>query len=290
MLRKLACLPVVPLIGGATARVQPVAVDDVARAVALIATGGSGDQRIVEIGGPEVLSFAEFLMRIRKSCGIRNSFRLWAPLAPIAALIKVSRKLTGERFPLSAGQLLPFVNDGVADRGIFESELLAGMNSLDETLTSLITAVDGEEQEDQILKNECSTLVRYLSGDTADSYVIRKYIELASQEPAYPTTGIDKLLVRAARRGPVTARIADAYARTFWPHGLLRRKIVLICAILENSPRYFRRLTSGSSGPAWLGIFRIAFSGMIFAAVLLSGILIFGPRHLLFNRSGQRIT
>jgi len=50
-------LPVLPLIGGGTNRVQPVFVGDVATAIADAAEGKAKSGTIYELGGPEVLSF-----------------------------------------------------------------------------------------------------------------------------------------------------------------------------------------------------------------------------------------
>jgi hypothetical protein len=50
------------------------------------------------------------------------------------------------------------------------------------------------------------------------------------------------VLVLAAARGPVLARIADAYASVFARRGLLRRKLALLLAILETRLGTYRAL------------------------------------------------
>src|SRR5262249_26017560 len=52
-------LPVLPLIGGGTTRVQPVFVGDVATAVADAAEGKAHSATIYELGGPEVLTMRQ---------------------------------------------------------------------------------------------------------------------------------------------------------------------------------------------------------------------------------------
>lgn len=57
-------LPVLPLFGGGKSRFQPVYVGDVARAVVLALSDPSTQGRIYEIGGPEVMTFAELYKKI----------------------------------------------------------------------------------------------------------------------------------------------------------------------------------------------------------------------------------
>ena len=61
--------PVTPIIGDGTARIQPVWVDDVARAVAesLEQPGAAG--RTLELGGPEVVTWDDFWARLKQAAG-----------------------------------------------------------------------------------------------------------------------------------------------------------------------------------------------------------------------------
>lgn len=114
MLRMLACLPLVPLFGGGTAKVQPVDVIDVARGLEWLAYNRQESGSIVELGGPEVLSFAAFLARIRAACGRRGFPHVSVPIAPVRMMLRLATRLLGARSPVGPGQLAPFVNDGVA--------------------------------------------------------------------------------------------------------------------------------------------------------------------------------
>jgi hypothetical protein len=88
------------------------------------------------------------------------------------------------------------------------------------------------------------------------------------------------LLLGFAAIGPVAARIADAYARLFHARGLLRRKLILMFAILENTPEYQQSFLDGGDGKrmkAWLRI-----GGAISVSWLMmgAGVLLLGPRDL----------
>jgi hypothetical protein len=97
----------------------------------------------------------------------------------------------------------------------------------------------GEPNPDaQQIAVECEALCRYLSGRPPTDYVRAQYLA------AHQRSGVvedakesqtDALLVRFARRGPRGAALADAYAGLFARQSVVRRKIVLLLAILESA-------------------------------------------------------
>ena len=146
-------------------------------------------------------------------------------------------------------------------------------------------------EEQRRLQQECRTFTRYLMRREPDSYVIRKYVEChtAVLRDAPLALPIDSALVRFAGGGSFRARVADAYARMFRPHGLLRRKLILVFAILESSRAYHREITAGGDGNYWVAWLRIAGSIVGFLAALTVGIAVFLPQHLLTLRTGKRL-
>jgi NADH dehydrogenase len=105
-------LPFVPMPGPGTAKVAPVHVDDVATAVALaIATPAAANQ-VIEIGGPQLLSFKQIVRVLLQVMG-RRRLVLPAP-APLVKLgAALLYRLPGR--PLSP-RAVDFVNaDGPAD-------------------------------------------------------------------------------------------------------------------------------------------------------------------------------
>lgn len=137
MLRKLASLPVVPLIGGGRARVQPIDVGDVAHAFARILDDRDGRERVVELGGPDIVTFRELLQRMRKASGRRSQLALPTPAAPLRSLLRAARVLSRGRFPVAPGQLTAFLNDSVAAPSQFSAAMAPGMTRLDALLADL---------------------------------------------------------------------------------------------------------------------------------------------------------
>jgi NADH dehydrogenase len=140
VLRKLASLPMVPAFGGGTARVQPVAVTDVARAVELLLTGRAVGDSLIELGGPEILTFAELLLRIRRAAGRRGGLLLPVPYEPARVVLAILATLSGGRFPVRPAQLTPFVSDGVAAASAVSAQLAPMMEPLMTVLERLARA------------------------------------------------------------------------------------------------------------------------------------------------------
>lgn len=132
------------------------------------------------------------------------------------------------------------------------------------------------------LARECAVFTRYLTGIAPSQYVMARY---AAAHPSLPTPPsqappIDRLLVGAAARGVLLCRAADAYARWFRPRGLLRQKLVLTLAVLENSPPTHRALTAATAGSRLRVVLGIVGAVGLGLSAFLAGLVAFGPLHL----------
>lgn len=150
----------------------------------------------------------------------------------------------------------------------------------------LSVQTDTVSSEAQELRNECRLFTRYLLGETPNDYVLDRYVSLqtAVVEQAPASTATDDVLLSTARSSVFGVRIADAYARIFLPHCLLRRKLVLTFAILENSGGFHARFTSGVSSSYAVALIRVAASVMGFGIALVASLFIIVPRALLAGR------
>ncbi len=89
--------------------------------------------------------------------------------------------------------------------------------------------------ESSALERECRAFCRYLTGRLPDGYVLEKYAEAHRVARDYSGgSRFDHLLVNIAAGGPVRANFADSYAGLFARRSLLRRKLILLLAILES--------------------------------------------------------
>ena len=137
------------------------------------------------------------------------------------------------------------------------------------------------------LDAECRAFTRHLIRQDPDPYIVVRYQDGHRWIP-FRLTGerdaVDGMLVLFASHGGWRARVADAYARAFRPHGVLRQKLTLLLAILENAPATHRQLTAGGRGIAGaIGHTALALLG--FAVALLAGVFLLGPAHLVLSRA-----
>jgi hypothetical protein len=130
---------------------------------------------------------------------------------------------------------------------------------------------------------EARVFCRYLIGLDPNEYVMQCYVRALPSTAAHfgSRSLIDRSLLGLARLGPLPARIADAYARLFRPTAPLRRRLILLLAILENSPPTAAPLSSGREGPVPVMALEAGLALLGGLACLAAGIVLLGPLHLL---------
>lgn len=132
-LRRMALMPIVPIFGDGRVPVQPVFVDDAANVIAGLLDCSAPGQT-VEIGGPEVLSLEELLLRIRRAAGGGNGRVVHLPVGPIAACLAAVEPILRPVMPITAGQLASFVNPGTAAPDPYVTSYQKSMRRIDEML------------------------------------------------------------------------------------------------------------------------------------------------------------
>lgn len=143
--------------------------------------------------------------------------------------------------------------------------------------------MDIEHNQVEILRRECAAFSGLLTGNTRTAGVEAKYISAHAATPHLldpPAEAVDAMLVRAARRGPVSLRCADMYARFFRPGGALRRKLVLFLAIAESAPVTHTHLNGAHEQSLPRALMRVAAVMVIGGGILVMALVRFGPAHL----------
>lgn len=132
-------------------------------------------------------------------------------------------------------------------------------------------------------------LGRYLSGVEPSAYVVAKYTEAHRLDlpQLRPGSRFDELLVAFARGGTFRAYMADAHARGFRPASLLRRKLVLLLAILECSAQG-ADLDAPDPGSRAGFALRAAFDGVRFTLAVAVGAALALPVHVVCALSRPR--
>ncbi|MBD3896292.1 complex I NDUFA9 subunit family protein [Halomonas sp. ML-15] len=134
-LQRLARLPLIPLFGRGQTRLQPLHVDDLARAVGRLFSSTPPAHRLFELGGPEVLSYREILERVMNAQGQRKPllpvpFTLWRLLAALLGRLPNP--------PLTLDQVLLMQQDNVVNAEVGHFDDLGILpRALEETLTAV---------------------------------------------------------------------------------------------------------------------------------------------------------
>jgi nucleoside-diphosphate-sugar epimerase len=138
-LSKLATLPIIPVFGDGRIRVQPVDVEDLAGILVAMLDdekldSEKLDSRIIEIGGPEVVSMESLMQSMRKSRMGTKGKVVRVPVGPVAACLGLLEPLLRPILPITAGQLASFRNEGIADPDSWVAQRQPAMKTIEEML------------------------------------------------------------------------------------------------------------------------------------------------------------
>lgn len=134
------------------------------------------------------------------------------------------------------------------------------------------------------LERECAVFTRALLGVAPSAYVVDRYVTAhRHREELTASTARDLALLRVARRGAWWCRLADAFAARFRRTGVLRAKLVVLVAILETAPPFYRTIDPpGRSVP--VTILELAGRGIAAIAATVVAVIVVGPVVLLASR------
>lgn len=294
----LASAPVVPVIGPGTTQLQPIHVDDVADALADLVDDASADGETIDLGGPEAIAVAPLLHRLRRASGRPPASTLRLPALLVVGPLRLAEAIgLGGVLPVSAGQFSSFVHSGAARPHPWTAARQGRLRSLADTLTpepepvGVAPAIRREHPivERAALDAECRVFTRHLLGVAPAPAVVDAYIAAHERAPHYAAeTAFDRRLVAAAVRHPVVARLADAYGRLLAPTGLLRRKLVLLLAILETTPPHYRAVDAPLAGGVLSTAAALVYHGVVAGAGAVVALLVFGPLHFMSRGAGRR--
>jgi nucleoside-diphosphate-sugar epimerase len=256
-LLKITKLPVVPLFEGARpVSVQPIHVDDVVRGLVRLVESESFKGEVLELGGPQPLTFRDFLALTQQAVRDKPGKLLRIPLGPVRLMLAAMEPVARPLMPVTAGQLAVFANDSISAPNWLQTELQATMPSTEELITALVdqgrSGGDGlgigkgqvrretrplTDQVQRTLQDECRALTTYLVGTAPNAYIEAQYARAAHAHGlAFDEdfSCFDWTTVRLARSSRITARAADAYCGLLHRRGVLRRKLIVLAAILEH--------------------------------------------------------
>jgi NADH dehydrogenase len=284
-LSRLALLPVIPVFGSGRTRVQPVSVGDVVDVIVGTLERDRFLNETIDVGGPEALPIEELLQQIRVAGTGRRGPVLHVPLGVLLPALRGAESIGLARLlPFTVGQLATFRFPGTA----------AGHPAIEaerEHRVSLRQMVSSDSQpaDDDALDEECRVFTRHLIGIEPTRYTVDHYVRAHRVSPKFVSDDrFDRFLVRFGARHRVLARLADSYARVFASGSLLRRKLVLLLAILETAPQTHRVIDQPPEGGPILIVGRLSGRGILWlAGLLLAAILLVPVRLAIGHRNSS---
>jgi nucleoside-diphosphate-sugar epimerase len=284
-LSKIARLPIVPLPDGGRVKIQPIHVDDLVTAIELLLDEGRFDGEVLDLGGPSPIGFVELLRLTHKVSHGQDPRCINVPLGPIRHLLALVEPLARPVLPVTAGPLAVFANDRTVTPNRLHDRVKHDMPSAAETVSAL-AAEEKTPVAAPDLDRECDVFSRCLVDEKATPYIHTQYeAALKAKELADDTafSSFDRKTLRLARRNVAFANLADAYCALFHRNGALRRKLVLLLAILEHTTptnaHFDRPKPRGVIGL----LAQLFLSGVRFSAALLAGTILLLPSHLMFT-------
>jgi hypothetical protein len=139
--------------------------------------------------------------------------------------------------------------------------------------------------EPHVLDRECNVLSEYLTGRNPSDYVLNKYREASARSNLFPDSGknpFDQFLLNISALHPIAAKLVDAYTSVFFKPSIVRKKCILLLAILESCPigdEYFDVPESGSKIMLFI---KMLWKAEGFFIALTVSIVLLMPLHFFF--------
>jgi hypothetical protein len=130
------------------------------------------------------------------------------------------------------------------------------------------------------LERECFTYTRYLIGGVPSQYVLNRYLDFHQKSDAISGAGTDafeQFLVSVSARGPFWASLADSYASIFRKDSAVRKKLVVVLALLECVAPSFEVIDDVEVRSAVATSISLGLRAAKYAFLLGSSVVIFTP-------------
>lgn len=278
--KKLIKGPVVPIFGDGLTRIQPIYVGDFADCILDIINHDRFKSETIEVGGPEEITIESFIKRFQ---GLMKNDVYRSVHLPIWLFRGILGRL--ERYfiniiPFTAGQLASFSNNGTAEENAYMNSERTSMIGIDEMLARSMKEKGTDLLHIKSQRKECEILGRYLVNSDVNAYTKEKYIQGHKKLCIGTANGfIDRLLMKRATKGLFWVGIADVYSSIICRNALIRKKILLMIAILEcQQPSYQILDTVEKKHRYWLYL-ELVKRALVFSANLILSIILIGPFH-----------
>jgi nucleoside-diphosphate-sugar epimerase len=233
-LSALASGPVIFQPGNGRAKAQPIDVGDLSRLLLAIVAEDAFANNVLEFGGPEVITVGDLLQKIHMAYHDKPGIVIRLPLGLLIFVFRMLENIIGKYLPATSGQFASFCNSGTVQPNAWWNRRSGSLKKIDSMLAGITAARKVLDDDPRAL--ECSVYTRYLVNQEPDSYIQRKYAQaFAAGKPLAGAcrSRFEFLLARISTIHPIYARAVDGYCKMFLRDSMIRKKMVLLLAILE---------------------------------------------------------
>lgn len=277
-LLKLAKAPIVPVFGDGSAKIQPIYIDDLIACVLSIIGNKAVENQTLTAAGPEQITMEEFI-RVLHDNSYKKKFRIiHLPVGPIKKALLFLEKKYLAYLPFTAGQLASFTNNGITDRNICSDLTGLKLKNVHEMIRLSASQDRQAGETSENLERECRVFTNYLINIDPDKYVTGNYIrghKICRIDGE--TDFFNTLLVRAANRNSFLLKLADAYTSIFYKSSVLRKKLLLLLAIMECCPSTYHHIDTVNERSVISLYVRMGQKAFLFLVNLLASIVVFLP-------------
>jgi hypothetical protein len=182
--------------------------------------------------------------------------------------------------PFTAGQLASFTNDGIAEKNPYIEKRRLKMRAIDEMLEFSIPSSYVVERLSNDIEKECRLFTNYLINHEPDNYIQKKYQKgLRAIENNKGVAIFDSLLLKVALKGLFLTKLVDVYTSIFYRKALIRKKMLLLLAILECRTSTYIQIDSANESSFYLLYLKLGYKAFVFLLWLVLSIIVFGPIH-----------
>jgi NADH dehydrogenase len=136
-LRQMAAKSLIMIPGNGLAKIQPIHIDDLVTCIIHILKNRLFENKTLDLGGPDILTFESFLSRIHRINAGEDPRVVHLPLGLMRECLGLMEKFLFSYLPVTAGQISAFGNDGTADPNEVTEHHRNQMKSVEETIRLL---------------------------------------------------------------------------------------------------------------------------------------------------------
>ena len=135
------------------------------------------------------------------------------------------------------------------------------------------------------LETECTVFTYYVTKQKPSAYVLNKYRQghsIADFACTSVTHPFDSFLLQVAATHPLLTKLVDAYTAIFLRSSIVRRKWILLLAILESCSPTYRCFDSPESSNKKFLFMGMVGKGVVFLLAFCLSLVLLMPFHLGF--------